>query len=156
MGAMGLIGELDLLDWDGTVAFKEVAFALTDRAHRQHISALGGEVGEVPRLAAAEREEFVDEKTASGYSAGQVLATQLLIKALSRRIFYKGLKRGVVSKDLGQRLHVSHLTGTPRMKEVQVCEILLRALRHLVHVPGGAHVDEDVWKRVPDDYDLDW
>ena len=53
-------------------------------------------------------------------------------------------------------LHVKHLRGSLKMREVQACEIMLRALRHCGIVGGEAHVDEDVWERIPEDYDLNW
>ena len=102
------------------------------------------------------RSEFVDIKSAGGFSAAERVATQLLIKALQKRIFVKSLRRGVMPKDIWNRLHVQHLVGSARMKEVQACEILLRALRHVGFTPASTHVEDDVWERIPDDFDLTW
>jgi len=108
------------------------------------------------QIAQQHKQHFLELKAGSAFSAGERLATQLLVRVLQRRILYKGLKRGVLPHTLWRRFSVSHMRGSTRMKEVQVCEVLLRALRHLVHVPGGAHVDKDVWDRVPNDYELEW
>jgi len=158
MLAMTLIKDLELLDWDGKVQFHETCFALTERMYGMHAGKTGEEMGDIPMLAAQERYEFVKAKNLGGFSAAERLATQLLIKACQKRIFVRSLQRGVMPKDLWRKLHVKHLTGSLRMREVQACEIMLRALKNfgMAGCHGEAKVSDDVWRMIPDDYELEW
>jgi len=109
------------------------------------------------RLYKDSRRGFVDVKANRGFSASERVATQLLIKALQKRLFVKSLARGVMPREIWNRLHVQHLVGSARMKEVQACEILLRAIRHVSgSFQPAAHVEEDVWSRIPEDFEMTW
>jgi len=150
--AVALINKLQLVDYNGRCEFKETAWALCNNA----FEAAGSTPEVVQQRVEAQRSNFKVSRSIFHSSAAERLAVNVIVKAITRRTYHKGLKKGLLSTKLLERLNLKHCKGSARMKEVRACEILLNAIKHFQVVKGGAMVNDAVWAAIPNEYELEW